>query len=314
MRESIFNGLTEKECKAVAVTEGVIFVCALQSSVEQMVKSHELFLTKILHIQKNDITSSVNIGRGRYAIVSIQSISTYCDFHRVVYQTQTSNANLYCIGSPSEWKQLCNNIPIGIEIKPIHPNVAIDCTGHKPNFYVLHRNKDIEEARQILSNILLALAQRKPPIILFAKTEQDYNYIRFYRNIYGTKGVICSSTPPTYSTIQNSTKTIIICNARNSESVRCLINYIDNFSILENSELEIAGQKTILFQHSFNNIQIILYSFHERNVQLEDMLMSVGVDYRTIVPRSNIGIPSISAIAQDVKEQVINMIHSLMYE
>ena len=60
MNDSIFSGLSIRECEAVVLTEGVVFVCALKTSIKHIVEGHARFLSEVQLVSRDEISFSVN--------------------------------------------------------------------------------------------------------------------------------------------------------------------------------------------------------------------------------------------------------------
>ncbi len=295
--DSVFHGLSEMECEAVAFTEGIVFVCVFKTRLSFVIKSHIRFLTDVQQVPEEDISFSTgSFLKCRYTIVSLSSLSSYRELIELSISSKDKGQNLFCVGSPTEWTQLCKNIPIFYVPQDIHPNIAIDCTKNKPHFYQPKMSKEIHASRLLLTDIIMALANRKPPVLLFTETEHDYNYVRLFRSQYGSNGIICLNQLPEESKLRNASKVITIRNSRNQESVTGLMNFIENYQ-------------------SMDNVHVILYTcFYEINDLLLNKLDDLGIHYCTITPAKTIGIPSIGAITLDVEQQMIECIRSLVYE
>lgn len=292
MNNSIFSGLTNKECEAVVLTEGVVFVCALKTSIKRIIDSHVRFLSEIQQVSRDDISFSVNtLWSFPYNIVTVESFPSFSKFAHTIQSTINQHRNIYCIGAPSEWSRLCKAIPISSDIFFISPNIAVDCTENKATFYLPHSSKqEIIEARTLLFGLLTSLSSRKPPTILFAESEQDHNYVEQYKSIYGNKGIICMETAPHESNVLDASKVITICNSGKKEYVERLLEFVE---LLPET----------------NNITVILYSFYRRNRILETKLENANITFFAITPSSKMGIPSISAVALDIKQQIMDKIH-----
>ena len=294
--ESFFYGLSDIECEAVTMTEGVIFVCVLKSSLNNCIKKHIRFLTEVQQIPQEEISSSTSTLRNyRYTVIPISSLSSFRELIEMSVASQKKGLNLYCVGAASEWKLLCKNIPIAVSADDVRPNIVIDCTEHNPDFYQPMSTKEIVNARMQIIDILSALASRKPPILLFAETEQDYNYVDLFKNQFGNNGIICLNKVPDDAAALNASKIITIRNSGNQESIDGLLNYVE-------------GLQSVV------NVHVILYSFYKRNRILESKLDNLEVSYDIIIPNENIGIPSISTIASDVKQQILKAIGGRVHE
>ena len=294
--ESFFYGLSDIECEAVTMTEGVIFVCVLKSSLNNCIKKHIRFLTEVQQIPQEEISSSTSTLRNyRYTVIPISSLSSFRELIEMSVASQKKGLNLYCVGAASEWKLLCKNIPIAVSADDVRPNIVIDCTEHNPDFYQPMSTKEIVNARMQIIDILSALASRKPPILLFAETEQDYNYVDLFKAQYGSKDIIYLNKTPNDSATLNASKVITIRNSGNQESIDGLLNYVE-------------GLQSVV------NVHVILYSFYKRNRILESKLDNLEVSYDIIIPNENIGIPSISTIALDVKQQILKAIGGRVHE
>lgn len=292
MNDSIFSGLSTKECDAVVLTEGVVFVCALKTSIKHIVDSHIRFLSEIQHVSRDDISFSVNtLWSFPYNIVTVESFLSFREFAHTVQNSINRHCNIYCIGAPSEWSRLCKGIPISSDIFFINPNIAIDCTEHKAAFYLPNTSmQEILRARTLLFGLLTSLSSRKPPSILFAESEQDYYYIEQYKNIYGNRGIVCMETVPYESAVLDASKVIAVCNSGKKEYVNRLIDFVE---LLPET----------------NNITVILYSFYRRNRILEAKIGNANITFYAITPSSKMGLLSISAVALDVKQQIMDKIH-----
>lgn len=292
MNDSIFSGLSIRECEAVVLTEGVVFVCALKTSIKHIVEGHARFLSEVQLVSRDEISFSVNtLWSFPYNIVTVESFPSFREFAYTIQNAIKQHCNIYCIGAPSEWNRLCKGIPISSDNFFINPNIAVDCTEHKAAFYLPHSSKqDIIDARTLLFGLLASLSSRKPSTILFAESEQDYNYIEQYKNIYGNNGIVCMETAPNESTVLNASKVISICNSGNKQSVERLRDFVE---LLPETQ----------------NFAVILYSFYRRNRILETKLENASISFFAITPSSKMGIPSISAVAMDIKQQIMDKIH-----
>lgn len=295
MNNSIFSGLSTKECEAVVLTEGVVFVCALKTCIKHIVESHIRFLSEVQYISRDDISFSVNtLWSFPYNIVTVESFPSFREFAHTIQDSINRHCNIYCIGAPSEWNRLCKGIPISSDIFFINPNIAVDCTEHKAAFYLPNTSKnEILKARTLLFGLLTSLSSRKPPTILFAESEQDYNYIEQYKNIYGNRGIVCMETAPYESAVVDASKVITVCNSGKKESVECLLDFVE---LLPETD----------------NFTVILYSFYRRNRILETKLGNANVTFFAITPSSKMGLLSISAVALDVKQQIMDKIHLII--
>mgnify|MGYP006988867278 FL=1 len=278
------------------MTEGVIFVCVLKSNLNDCIKKHIRFLTEVQQIPLEEISSSTStLWNFRYTVIPVSSLSSFRELIEMSVASQKKGLNLYCIGAPSEWKLLCKNIPIAVLADDVHPNIVIDCTRHKSDFYKPMSTKEIVNARMQIAGILSALASRKPPVLLFAETEQDYNYVDLFKNQFGNNGIICLNKVPDDAAALNASKIITIRNSGNQESIDGLLDFVERLQ-------------------SVVNVHVILYSFYKRNRILESKLDNLEVSYDIIIPNENIVFPSISTIALDVKRQILKAIGGIVHE
>lgn len=294
--DSIFYALSDKECEAVSMTEGVVFVCALQSSLGNIINSHIRFLNEVQKVPMDNISLCFNDSWNcKYAIVNLELEVSYRELVEFIDVSRIKGTNVYCIGTSSNWKLLCNNVPISFIDDGLHPNVAIDCTGHKPYFYRHRSKEDVLKARLFLSDMLSALASRKPPVLLFTETEQDNNYVELFKGQHGNRGVIYMDRPPNDTSLLGTSKVITILNSGNQESVAGLLQFVNNIQSPE-------------------KLHVILYSFYSINRILQAKLEYFDIPYTSIVPSRNLGILSINAISLDIKRQIMETLDNLINE
>ncbi|MCR4811855.1 MAG: hypothetical protein K5867_04580 [Bacteroidales bacterium] len=297
MTNSVFYSLSEKECEAVATTEGAVIVCALKSSVPEIVEGHKRFLSEILGVPNDSISEDVSSENSLYIVTDTSCFDNYVDFVTTIHRIQQSHKNIYCVDCPSAWKKLCKTLPISSNAGEPRFNVTIDCTEHKTDFFIPRPGRDILEARWMLSDILAALASYKPPVIVYGETDQDWRYIDNYKNTHKTTGCLFIPRFPSLVSIGKAEKIVTLVNSWNDASYYRLKQIIETIGEIE-------------------KFRVILYTTRQyNNPATETLLQWNGVTFYPVTPNyGKIGVASISNLTSDLKKQLSYAIDSSIAE